>query len=320
MDHSHALLLTAPRTLTWQAQPLPPLQKDEVLVRTLYSAISLGTELPLFAGGSRNPAHVTYPKMTGYETYGVVEALGEAVEDFHVGDRVVTFEGHVTYAVIASSRLILAPEDLDPRLALLAILSNDVKRGVMKVAPQPGERVLVTGAGAIGLLTLFVLKALGAQHVDVVDPLRERLELARYLVADNVFTPEEVGDAQTSYAVGLECSSRNAAFTLLQNKLQTNGRICILADGNVEPLELTPFFHQKELTVVGSSDGEDYQEHARWFFALPDLFRLTALFDLTVDAESLPRTFAQLAEGEIRPFKVLVDYTKVNVEANFREA
>ena len=310
MDPSRALLLTAPHILVWQARPLQPLQKDEVLVRTLYSAVSVGTELPLFTGGSRNPAHVNYPKMTGYETYGVVEAVGEGVVDYCVGDRVVTFEGYVTHMVLSTSRLIPVPKGVDPRSALLVILSNDVKKGVLNIAPRPDERVLVTGAGAIGLLTLFVLKALGVERVDVADPLRERLELARVLGADNVFTPEEVENRQTSYAAGLECSSRNAAFSLLQDKLQASGRICVLADGNLEPLELTPSFHQKELRVTGSSDGEDYAEHARWFFALNDLSKLTALFDLEVDTEALPETFSRMARGELRPVKVLVRYNE----------
>ena len=310
MDPSRALLLTAPHILVWQARPLQPLQKEEVLVRTLYSAVSVGTELPLFTGGSRNPAHVSYPKMTSYETYGVVEAVGEGVVDYCVGDRVVTFEGYVTHMVLSTSRLIPVPKGVDPRSALLVILSNDVKKGVLNIAPRPDERVLVTGAGAIGLLTLFVLKALGVERVDVADPLRERLELARVLGADNVFTPEEVENRQTAYAAGLECSSLNAAFSLLQNKLQMNGRICILADGNLEPLELTPSFHQKELRVMGSSDGEDYQEHAKWFFALNDLSKLTGLFDLEVDAEALPETFSRMARGELRPVKVLVRYNE----------
>ncbi len=313
MTLSHTLLLTAPRTLAWQARSLK-LQKDEVLVRTLYSALSLGTELPLFTGDARNPAHVTYPKMTGYETYGIVDGVGEEVRGFRVGDRVVTSEGHVTHEVLATDRLIPAPRDLDPRLALLAILSNDVKKGVLKVVPRPGERVLVTGAGAIGLLTLFVLKALGVQEVDVVEPVRARLELALQLGATNVLTLEEAHKIQTSYTAGFECSSRNAAFALLQDNLRTGGRLCVLADGNVEPLELTPQFHQKELRVVGSSDGEDYQEHATWFFGLPDLAKLTALFDLEVSAAALPKTFAQLASGELRPVKVLVRYNEFHEE------
>ena len=311
MTSSHVLLLTAPRTLTWQTSPLKPLRKDKVLIRTLYSAVSIGTELPLFTGTSRNPAPVTYPKMTGYETYGVIEAAGEEVENFRVGDRVVTFAGHVTHAVLATSRLIPVPRTLDPRLALLAVLSNDVKKGVLNLAPQRSERVLVTGAGAIGLLTLFVLKALGVGEVDVAEPVKERLELAHHLGATNVFTPDEACKVQTSYEVGLECSSHNTAFSLLQAKLRAKGRICILADGNVEPLELTPHFHQKELRVVGSSDGEDYQEHAAWFYGLPDLFKLTGLFDLEVEARALPETFGRLARGELQPVKVLVRYNEL---------
>ena len=316
---SHALLLTAPRTLVWRAQPLRSPRKDEVSVRTLYGAISIGTELPLFTGRSRNPSIITYPKMTGYETYGVIEAVGEEVAHFRVGDKVVIPEGHVTHAVLSASRLIPSPQDLDPRLALLVILSNDVKKGVLKVAPQPDERVLITGAGAIGLLALFTLQALGVQEVDVVEPVRERLELARQLGAANVFTPEEASKTQASYTVGLECSSRNAAFSLLQDKLAYHSRICILADGNLEPLELTPQFHQKELRVVGSSDGENYQEHAAWFFGLPDLAKLMALFDLEVDAEDLPGTFEQIASGELRPVKVLVRYSEIRKGIKLKE-
>jgi alcohol dehydrogenase len=66
------------------------------------------------------------------------------------------------------------PEDVSDGLALLAILSCDVAKGIRKVAPSPEEPVLVTGAGAIGLLTVFVLRAYGTRNVDVVEPLAQR--------------------------------------------------------------------------------------------------------------------------------------------------
>lgn len=47
--------------------------------------------------------------------------------------------------------------------------------------------------------------------------------------------------------------------------LKTNGKICILSDGNIEELTLTANFYQKELQIIGSSDGYDYQKHADWF-------------------------------------------------------
>ena len=302
-----SLLLTAPQNLYWKTQKLPKPADNEVLVRTLYGAVSVGTEASLYAGTSRGSAP-SYPKMTGYESYGVVEACGPAVRELKVGDKVVSFYGHRTHTHEPESRFIRVPEGLEPSLALLAILSCDVKKGISKVAPDGGERVLVTGAGAIGLLTLFVLKAFGVEAVDVVERSPERLELARTLGAQNVRTPEEAEHIEASYAVGLECSSRDAAFALLQNKLILNGRLCVLADGNVEPLTLTPEFHAKELRVVGSSDGLNYKVHAEWFYALPDLPKLNALYDLRVSATDLPKTFERMARGKVRPVKVLVTY------------
>ena len=302
-----SLLLFAPKTLRWETQTLRLPVEDEVRVRTLYGAVSVGTEAPIYAGTSRGSAP-NYPKMTGYESYGVVEACGPAVHELNVGDRVVSFYGHRTHRLEPEKRFVRVPEGLEPSLALLAILSCDVKRGILKVAPGRGERVLVTGAGAIGLLTLFVLKALGVEVVDVVERSPERLELARTLGATNAWTPEEAENIEASYAVGLECSSRDAAFSLLQDKLTPNGRLCVLADGNVEPLTLTPKFHAKELRVVGSSDGVDYRGHAEWFYALPDLPKLDALYDLRVSASDLPKTFEEMARGLVRPVKVLVRY------------
>ena len=168
--------------------------------------------------------------------------------------------------------------------------------------------MLVTGAGAIGFLTLFMLKALGVEAVDVVERVPERLELARTLGAQNVWKPEEAEGADAVYAVGFECSSRDAAFALLQAKLLPNGRLCVLADGNVEPLTLTPKFHEKELEVVSSSDGADYASHARWFYTLPDLPKLDALYDLHVSVTDLPQIFEEMARGEVQPIKVLVTY------------
>lgn len=86
------------------------------------------------------------------------------------------------------------------------------------------------------------------------------------------------------------------------------GRVCILADGNLEPLTLTPHFHERELSVVGSSDGLDYHEHARWFYERPHLDSLKGLFGLEIGADDLPEVFVRLTRGDARPVKVLVRY------------
>ena len=84
----------------------------------------------------------------------------------------------------------------------------------------------------------------------------------------------------------------------------------MLADGNLEPLTLTPDFHHKELRIAGSSDGWDYQAHARWFFDVTryQVSLLGQLFEWHVTAEELSETFRRLAHGAERPLKVLVRY------------
>ena len=309
--NAHSLLLTAPRHLQWITETLPTLQYDEVLVQTTTGAISIGAELAQFRGTYRGSHAAHFPRMTGYESVGIILACGEAVQNLHVGQRIVSFYGHRTYAIIPATKAIPVPDNISDTLAILAILTCDASKGIYKVAPQPDEAVLITGAGAIGLLTLVMLKARGIQQVDVVEPNEHRRELATLLGARRAMDSTEAQLSEPHYPIGIECSSYNTAFTLLQNKVRQNGRLCILADGNIEPLVLTPDFHEKELIVIASSDGLDYQQHARWFFShvLPEQSQLLEkLFEYEITAHQLIDTFERLASGTISPIKVLVHY------------
>ena len=94
-------------------------------------------------------------------------------------------------------------------------------------------------------------------------------------------------DMNNSYGMAFECSSSNAAFELMQQKMQKDGRICILVDGNIEPLILTPTFHEKELNIIGSSDWLDYPTHAKLFFDYVQK-RATNLEQLFLTIKQLP--------------------------------
>jgi alcohol dehydrogenase len=211
---------------------------------------------------------------------------------------------------VPAASVISVPDDISDALALLAILSCDVAKGVRKLAPRPEQPIVISGAGEIGLLALFMLTALGCYLVDVIEPLPIRRTLARRLGARAVFAPDALTSRADDYALGFECSSRDEAFALLQQLMQPQGHICILADGNLEPLTLTAAFHHKELHIVGSSDGWDYRAHAAWYFhilrqrAVP----LEALFDRQVQAADLAATFAGIADGSTSCIKVLVQY------------
>ena len=310
MRESSSLMLTSPRTLQWVKEVLPEPGPEEMVIETTSSAISIGSELPKYLGTSRTAAPLYYPHMTGYESVGRVAQCGTAVRDFRVGDRVIAFYGHRTHAVVPASSVVSVPDESSDALALLAILSCDVAKGVRTLAPLPEQPIAICGAGAIGLLTLFMLTALGCYQVDVIEPLLRRRNLAYQLGARSVFTPDELMDRSEDYALGFECSSTDHAFSLLQQLLQPYGQICVLADGNLEPLILTPAFHHKELRIVGSSDGWDYRAHASWYFhtVRQRFFPLEALFDCRVHAKDLAATFAGLANKELACTKVLVQY------------
>jgi alcohol dehydrogenase len=248
--------------------------------------------------------------MTGYESVGTVVACGPEVQRLRTGDRVFSFYGHRTHAVVAEGRAIPLPPDIGDRLALLAILSCDVAKGIRAVQPWIGEPVLVTGAGTIGLLAVWTLRRRGIIDIDVLEPLSTRRELALRLGARRAFTPDELPQSGDRYILGFECSSRNAAFAALQASMRHEGRICVLADGNLEPLALTSYFHEKELRVLASSDGWDYTQHATWYFAMARAqgTALEAIFDHEIPSSDLAQTFERMALGDIRPTKVFVRY------------
>ncbi len=309
-ETASALLLQGPGQLAWITTPLPAVNADEIQVETKAGAISSGTELPQFCGRSRNVAAPQYPKMTGYESVGIVTATGATVAGLSVGTRVVATYGHRTRAVISATKAIAIPDEIRNPAALLLILSGDVATGIAKLGSQPPPSVLITGAGTIGLLAIFVLAARGTPMIDVVEPDPQRRALALAFGARLAVAPANAVRLENTYAAGVECSSLDAAFRLLQQRLQPHARLCVLSDGNREPLTLTPHFHERQLTVIGSSDCPDYHVHARWYFPLAARHQntLEQLFDLQIAASELPQTFADLAAGNLAAVKVLIHY------------
>ncbi|WP_245872726.1 zinc-dependent alcohol dehydrogenase [Deinococcus planocerae] len=279
---------------------LPPPGPGEVRVRTHLSAVSVGSELGVVEG--RVPGGA-YPRPLGYQTLGVVEAAGEGVR-LAPGTRVVTVLGHAGGGVHREANVVPVPGGVPSRVALAVILGEETSKGVRRVAPGPGERVLVAGAGLLGLLTVFNLTRRGAPQVTVTEPDPGRRELARTLGAREALPPGTVG--RDDFDVGFECSASPAAFAELLACLRPGGRVCVLSDGNWGALTLPPAFHTRELTVTASSDGEDYAAYARWLWGHADPV-LERLFEVTVRPGDLPASFNRLRFLP-RPVSLVADW------------
>lgn len=303
---SRALLLHAPYQPVWLESDLPTPGSEEVLVRTLFSSISTGTEVAQLKGEDPIAAARAFPAKLGYENVAQVIRPADSASYIEEGAYVVATYGHRDFALVRADRLI--PIERPDPAALLLILAGDTAKGVLALAPDFNGPVVITGAGAIGLLTLFNLQSRGHVNIDVVDPIEERRTLADRFGARRVFTPGEFAHSATVYKTAFECSGDAEAFIAIQNHMAHSGNICVLSDARSMPLKLAPAFHDRELRIQASSDGLEYREYAKWFFANASRYPLEDIFDRQIRFPELPSTLMAMAAGTIQPRKVLVKY------------
>lgn len=142
---------------------------------------------------------VDYPWVPGSECAGTVEALGEGVTGFEVGDRVATMWGKKTYAthtLIDAAKAVRVPDAVALETAA-ATLSQGITAHYLTRSCHPvaqGETVLVhAGAGGVGRLIIHLSKLAGATVIATTST-PEKAEIARAAGADHVLTYDEVPD------------------------------------------------------------------------------------------------------------------------------
>lgn len=304
-----SLILSGKQKLEWIRNEIRDLEADEILIQTIAGAISIGAELPQYNESDVTDPNPLYPKETGYESYGQVIKVGDDVKNIKIGNHVLAFYGHKNVGIVKASNVVKVPDSLEYRNALLNTLSCDAGKGVLKLKPASKDKVLVTGAGTIGLLTIHFLKNyMNVDHIDVLEPYESRRVLAKTFGATYTYSNKEEVPA-VFYDYGLECSASIDAFHTQLKSLKHHQEICILSDGNKDLFYLNEDFYEKELKIVGSSDGWDYQQHSNWFFTegvkTP---HLSKIFEREIQSDQLIDCFMELSNDNNRPLKVLVKY------------
>ncbi len=205
--------------------PAPTVREGAVLVRTVRSLISTGTESAgLGSGGGglvgralRDPALVrkvvervashglrhtadlvrgrlVSELPTGYSSAGVVVQVGAGVERLRVGDRVACcgagYANHAELNVVPQNLVARVPEGVSFDEAAFGTLGAIALHGVRRCAPTLGDRVLVLGLGLLGQITVQLLRASGVVALGV-DVRADRLERARSLGLSDGFTTGE---------------------------------------------------------------------------------------------------------------------------------
>jgi threonine dehydrogenase-like Zn-dependent dehydrogenase len=275
-----ALVLKAPRTLTFEPLELAPLGADDVRIRTLYSGVSAGTELSQYRGTnpfmqrrwdetSRLFIPATEPswpypvRNLGYEEVGEIVEVGSNVHDVRVGQRLFGTWGHRTHHVARQdfARDRLLPAQADPRIGLFSHIGAVALNGVHDAAIRMGDLVVVFGLGVPGQIVAQAARASGATVVGV-DPVSERREMALKLGADRVLDPGVGSVAETikSETVGRGadvCIEVSGAASALAEAIRTvayASRVVAMGffQGEARGLMLGEEFHHNRVELICS--------------------------------------------------------------------
>ena len=216
-----AAVMYGARDVRLEQRPIPKVGPEEVLVKIVAIGVC-GSDVHFYWDGRIGKRVVRKPMILGHESAGIVVAVGENVTLVKVGDRVALEPGipcrRCSYCKTGHYNLcpdvafmaaphtdgamreyFKTPEDLLFKLpdnmsfedgTLVEPLSVGVyaaRRGRI----VPGDRVVILGAGTIGLMVLQAVKVYGAARRVVIDLQADRLEMAKKLGATEVINPRE---------------------------------------------------------------------------------------------------------------------------------
>jgi 2-desacetyl-2-hydroxyethyl bacteriochlorophyllide A dehydrogenase len=197
-----SLYFTAPGCVEIREGDLPYPTGCKLLVKTLFSAVSPGSELLLYRGllpddlaldetipGLRGRAG--FPTRYGYSTVGRVIALGENAPPEWEGRLVFSFHPHESHFLADPQELHALPPGVPPEQALFLPNLETAVNFMMDGRPMVGERVVVFGQGIVGLLTTALLACHPLARLITLDrhPLRRRFSLTAG--ADSSLDPAE---------------------------------------------------------------------------------------------------------------------------------
>jgi threonine dehydrogenase-like Zn-dependent dehydrogenase len=308
-DHVRAFWVAAPGLGEIRSEPMPSRREGDVVVRTLFSGISRGTESLVFNGhvpvseyqrmrapfqDGDFPAPVKY----GYASVGIVEEGSPEL----AGRPVFVLYPHQTRYAVPASWVHPIPPDVPPARAVLAANLETAINGLWDAQPRVGDRITVIGAGTVGCLVAWLAGRIPGCRVELVDVNPERASIARSLgvaFADPAGATEQADLVLhvSGSGAGLHTALRVAGFEAKIVEMSWYGDASIT-------VPLGEAFHARRLTLASSQVGHiPPGQHARWSTRRRMALALDLLADPVLDAlitgesdfDSLPAVMAELA-------------------------
>jgi len=310
---AQAFWLRAPGRGEIRPVTLPRPGRDDVVVRTVRSGVSRGTETLVFRGGVPPDQYAAMrapfqegdfpgPVKYGYLSVGAVEQGPAELR----GRTVFCLYPHQTAYVVPSSAVSVVPEDVPPARAVLAGTVETAINALWDAAPLVGDRVTVVGAGMVGCCVARLLSRIPAVQVTLVDVDAGRAGVAATLGADFALP----SGAEDGRDLVVHTSATAAGLQLSLDLLAPEGTVIDLSWYGDAPVSLSlgSAFHVGRLGIRSSQVGTVSPARSarrttadRMALAL-DLLRDPA-FDALVTEQSrfheLPAVMARLAAGSL---------------------
>jgi 2-desacetyl-2-hydroxyethyl bacteriochlorophyllide A dehydrogenase len=308
-SRARAFWITAPGHAEIREEPLAAPGAGEVLVETLYSGVSRGTETLVFEGrvppseyermrcpfqAGNFPAPVKY----GYAN------VGRVLSGPRAGAHVFCLYPHQTAYVVPETALVPLPDGVPPERAVLAANLETALNALWDARPQIGDRVSVVGAGVLGSLVAYLAARVPATDVELIDVRPERARVAaalgpRFATPDAAKRERDLVFHATGRAEGAATALALAATDSTVIELSWFG------DADVA-LPLGRDFHARRLSLRSSQVGRvsprarpRFTHRARLELALSFLTdaRLACLIDGETSFDTLPSVFPELVNG-----------------------
>jgi len=269
MSKARTLYFASPREIEVRTHSLPALKDNEVLVETICSAISAGTEMLVYRGefpqrvdSSDNiSSDLRYPLAYGYSCVGKIVEIGKAVRRDWLDRLVFAFQAHTSHFISTPDALLPVPAAVSPQTACFLPNMETAVNLVQDAAPVLGERVLVLGQGVVGLLTASLLNEFPLDMLVTADFIEARrkasmgIGLTACLDASQPNFREDANDLLKSGAdLTFELSGSPSALNDAIALTRFSGRVVVgswYGEKKAE-IDLGGAFHRSRIRLISS--------------------------------------------------------------------
>ncbi|GAA1612260.1 dehydrogenase [Catellatospora bangladeshensis] len=323
-SYARAFWIASPRAGEIRPVPVPTPGPDEVLVRTVHTGISRGTETLVFRGEVPESQYAVMrapfqegdfpgPVKYGYLNVGVVE---QGPADL-LGRTVFCLYPHQTRYVVPASAVVPVPDGVPARRAVLAGTVETAVNALWDAGPLVGDRIAVVGAGMVGACAAILLSRLPGVRLQLVDADPGRAALAGALGIPFRLPQDADGGCDLVFHASASAAGLQRGLELLAPD-STVIELSWYGDREVG-LRLGGEFHSGRLSIRASQVGTvsparaARRSHADRLALALDLLR-DPVFDALLSGESgfeqLPEVLARLADGTLAALCHVITYGK----------